>query len=275
MRLSLALCGLLLAGCAGPHSTGALWAQQNLEREAALFRSTETQRAAQAQEFELTLADEALSAERLRVEEGLQDCPGERRPFALSADDKVRDTIRLRARGDSARLTAVAQVALADWYLRRGSSSGDAGLCDRARSALTSSAAAAPQGDARAGLGDDAHSAATAAPSSSRPNDLFAGLGEATVARNGPRPSTLVSGGDAPLVTLSLYATQVVDGVRAAAPLPQYLAAVYGGQLTDAATPPNLRGQTAEIIETMVDELASTYPEWEPDALYAAFGGVT
>ena len=95
MRLSLALCGLLLAGCAGPHSTGALWAQQNLEREAALSRSTEAQRAAQAQAFELTLADEALSAERLRVEEGLQDCPGERRPFALSAGDKVRDTIRL------------------------------------------------------------------------------------------------------------------------------------------------------------------------------------
>ena len=195
--------------------------------------------------------------------------------MALSAGDKVRDTIRLRARGDSARLTAVAQVALADWYLRRGSSSGDAGLCDRARSALTSSPAAAPQGDAGAGLGDDAHSATTAASSSSRPDDLLAGLGEATVARSGPWLSTLVRGGDEPLVTLSLYATQVVDGVRAAAPLPQYLAAVYGGQLTDAATPPNLRGQTAEEVETIVDELAPTYPEWEPDALYAAFGGVT
>ena len=265
MRLSLALCGLLLAGCAGPHSTGALWAQQNLEREAALFRSTEAQRAAQAQAFELTLADEALSAERSRVEEALQDLS--------EREQQVVRLIRLRARGDSARLTAVAQVALADWYLRRGSSSGDAGLCDRARSALTSSAAAAPQGDARAGLGDDAHSAATAAPSSSRPDDLLAGLGEATVARNGPRLSTLVSGGDEPLVTLSLYATQVVDGVRAAAPLPQYLAAVYGGQLTDAATPPNLRGQARESVVTTVDNLAPAYPEWEPDALYAALSG--
>ena len=33
MRLVLPLACLLLVGCAGPHSTGALWAQQNLEQE--------------------------------------------------------------------------------------------------------------------------------------------------------------------------------------------------------------------------------------------------
>ncbi len=252
MRLLLALCGLLLVGCAGPHSTGALWAQQNLEREAALFRSTEAQRAAQAQAFELTLADEALAAERARVEQALQNCPGERRPLALSAGDRVRDTIRLRARGDSGRLLAVAQVALADWYVRRGSSSGDASLCDRARSALSST---------------------TVAP---RPTeDLLAVVGEATVARQAGSSAAAAGAEEAPLVTLSLYATQVIDGVRAAAPLPQYLAAVYGGQLTEAARPSNLRAEAPETVESTVDQLAPAYPEWEPDALYAAFGGVT
>jgi hypothetical protein len=70
-----------------------------------------------------------------------------------------------------------------------------------------------------------------------------------------------------PLVALSLYATRSVDRVRAAAPLPQYLAAVYGGQLLVGAARPDLGGQSPEAV---VDDLAPAHPEWEPDALYAA-----
>jgi len=70
-----------------------------------------------------------------------------------------------------------------------------------------------------------------------------------------------------PLVALGLYATQSVDSVRAAAPLPQYLAAVYGGQVLVGTAPPDLGGRPPESV---VDDLAAAYPEWEPDALYAA-----
>ena len=136
MRLWFALPALLLVGCAGPHSTGALWAQQNLEREAALFRSTDAERAAGAQAYELSLADEALASERVRVQAALQDCPGERRPMALSEGDKVRDAIRLRAMDDPARLANVAQLALSDWFVRRGRATGNAQFCDRARQTL-------------------------------------------------------------------------------------------------------------------------------------------
>src|SRR5438270_326383 len=97
MRLLLGLGCLLLAGCSGPHSTGGLWAQENLEREAALFRLTDAQRAEGASAFELSVADESLAAERSRVEAALSDCPGDRRALAISSGDKVRDTVRLPA----------------------------------------------------------------------------------------------------------------------------------------------------------------------------------
>lgn len=247
MRLSFGLVAALLAGCAGPHTTGALWAQQNLEREAALFRSSEAERAGRAHAYELGLGDAALAAERARVEAALQDCPGERRPLALSAGDKVRDTIRLQAQVDPARLGAVAQVALADWYFRRGRATGLAQFCDRARQAL--STPPSDSGAIRSGV--------------------LESVGEATVAR-GQRlaVSTASSSDGEPLVTLSLYATQVADAVRAPAPLPQYLATVYGGQLAEPSTP-------VEGTDTLVDDLAPAYPQWEPDALYVALGGVS
>ena len=48
MRLVLALACLLLVGCAGPHSTGGLWAQQNLEQELIVGRLTDAERASAA-----------------------------------------------------------------------------------------------------------------------------------------------------------------------------------------------------------------------------------
>jgi hypothetical protein len=245
MRISVAVsaCLLVLVGCAGPHSTGALWAQQNLEQEAALFRLSDAQRADQAHGFGLGLADEGLRAERARLEAGLQACPdGAREPLTLSAADRVRDAIRVRAAGDSARLTMVAQMALADWRLRRARATGESRLCDLARAAL-----AAPP------------------PSSEPGQGLLERLGPAVVARS-PRATAQVSGGDA-LVDLSLYASGWTDLVRAPSPLPQYLAAVYGGQLIERPSIANLNGQSAEDV---VDSIAPNYPEWEPDAIYAA-----
>ena len=243
MRLALALGTLLLAGCAGPHSSGGLWAQQNLEREAALFRLSDAQRAQAAATFELSLADEILASERSRVETALQDCPGERRPLALSSGDTVRDTVRVRAQADVARLTALAQIALADWRIRRGQATGEGRFCDAARQALSS------------------------APARASTPSVLDSLGEATVSRDGRQSAPAAIGEGEPLVQLSLYATQSVDAIRAMAPLPQYLAAVYGGLLTLTIARPDLDGQSPEAV---VDDLAPAYPEWEPDALYAA-----
>jgi hypothetical protein len=92
-------------------------------------------------------------------------------------------------------------------------------------------------------------------------------LGEATVSRDARQPGPTAGGDAEPLVQLSLYATQSVDAIRARAPLPQYLAAVYGGQLTLTMARPDLGGQSPEAV---VDDLAPAYPEWEPDALYVA-----
>ena len=242
MRLLLVLGTLLLVGCAGPHSTGGLWAQQNLEREAALFRLSDAQRAQAASAFELSLADEVLAAERSRVEAALQDCPGERRPLALSAGDALRDTVRVRAQADASRLTTLAQIALADWRIRRGQATGETRFCEAARRALSSPPAAAPT------------------------KSVFDSLGEATVTRDARQPIPGASDRD-PVVDLSLYATQSLDAIRAKAPLPQYLAAVYGGRLTLTTVRPDLGSKSPKAA---VDDLAAAYPGWEPDALYAA-----
>src|SRR5438067_13728343 len=107
MRLWVSLCCALLmvgGGCAGPHSTGGLWAQQNLEQEAALFRLSDAQRAEQARAVDLGVADQALSTERIRLESDLAGCPGVRQPLGMSKGDRPRDGIRIRVSGDSARV---------------------------------------------------------------------------------------------------------------------------------------------------------------------------
>jgi hypothetical protein len=244
MRLSVALACvlLLLLGCAGPRSTGGLWAQQNLEREAAFFQLSDAQRAEQIRAFELVVADELLSAERSRLETSLPNCPGDRRqPLVISPGDRVRDGVRLRAIGDPVRLNALARVALGDWRLRRAQATGEMEFCEQARSALAGRSPVASRGD------------------------LVERLGTATVLRD-PRLSTANQlDRDAP-TSLSLYSSGYADAVSARAPLPQYLAAVYGGVVV-GATPRPVDGRTPEIL---VDEFAPAYPEWEPDALYAA-----
>ena len=243
MRLAFLLgCALLLQGCAAAPSNGGLWAQQNLEREAAFFRVSEAQHAAQTRAFELAIADEILTGERTRIEAGVQACPGAaREPLAVSAGDRVRDTARVQADGDRDRLTALAQVALADWRLRRAGSTGDAAFCALARAALAGTSALPATADA------------------------LEQLGVATVTRLSGPPLAAQPERE-PLTSLSLYATGFADTISARAPLPQYLAAVYGGTVIGTTRAP-LSGRSPEIL---VDELAPAYPEWEPDALYAA-----
>jgi hypothetical protein len=245
MRLSVAVACLLLAGCAGPHSSGGLWALRNLEQESVLSRRSEAQRAAQARAVELVLADEAVAAEWARIDAALQDCPGDtRQALNVSPGDRVRDAARLRIQDDPTRLAAVAQVALADWRVRRARATGEARFCDDARAALAGGVTQPPRGT------------------------LIENLGMATVSRDvhasaRPWDSNQVA------TTLSNYAVGAVDSVRAPSPLPQYLAAVYGGVLVERVAPaPNTKA------DVLVDELAPAYPEYEPDALYAALAGV-
>jgi hypothetical protein len=242
-RLSLVVCGVaMMAGCTGPQTTGALWAQQNLEREAVLFRLSDAQRAEQAAQYEQSVADEALASERSRIENELAACPGARQPLAVSPGDTVRDGLRLHAQGDATRLTSVAQLALADWRLRRAAVTGDPSFCEAARTAL----------------------AGAASPATS---DLLSGLPAATVMRN-PGDTETPFDADASSVILSQYALGYLDAVRAPAPLPHYLALVYGGFVVTANPPTD-----AETSATAVDMAAPAYPEWEPDALYAALRG--
>jgi hypothetical protein len=246
MRLWFAVGGLLcVLGCAGPRSTGALWSQQNQALEAAGFRLSEAQRVELMQTFERSLADEALAAERTRLTGELETCPGPSEPLSVSKGDRVRDAIRLRAAGDASRLNEVAQLALADWRLRRAAATGNAAFCADAQAALTG----------------------TASPVSS--SDLLTDAPAATVTRD-PRYTTAPLSTDPPSEILSAYALGYVDTVQASAPLPQYLALVYGGSVVSADAGNVVDQETAARL---VDRDAAAYPDWEPDALYAALRG--
>ena len=228
-----------MVACAGSHSNGSLWAEQNLEAERAMFQLGDAQRAQDAQAFQLALADQTLAAEQQRISTDVQTCPGPRDTFAPSRGDALRDTVRIRAQADAARLQALANVALADWYSRRASATGNAAYCDRARAALSGSTPSMPT------------------------QDLLATIPVSTVTRNPAAAPASVDG-----ASLSNYALGYLDAVSGAAPLPQYLALSYGGLLVDA------QPQTdAETAVCMVDAQAAGYPEWEPDALYVALRG--
>jgi hypothetical protein len=245
--LSAALLGSGLGvACVGPHSTGASWAQQNLEQERAAFQLSDAQRQGIAQAFELSVADESLQAESARITAELQNCPSPRQPLAVSTGDAVRDAIRVQSQADPRRLAEVAQLSLADWYARRASATGNAQFCDRAQSALSGAGASSTGASASA--------------------DLLAGVPAATVSRDQGDPTPPLAT-DPPLVMLSAYALGAVDSVYADAPLPQYLAAVYGGFVSSQ---PVVDEETAADL---VDKQAPAYADWEPDALYAALRG--
>jgi hypothetical protein len=255
---------MLGAACAGPHSTGALWAQQNLDQERAMFQLSDAQRSGIAEAYELRLADETLRAERQRITTELQTCPGTRQVLSVSPGDAVRDTVRLQAQSDPARLAEVTELALADWYVRRSGATGNATFCERARSALDGN----PAPDAGGNRAPDAA------------GDLLSDMPPATVTRDPGSPTPALTS-DPPMLTLSEYALGSVDSVYAAAPLPQYLALVYGGflqlqlqlQLQPEVQAAGAAVADAETAADLVDRQAPAYPDWEPDALYAALRG--
>jgi hypothetical protein len=244
MRQSVAAACLLLTGCVGPHASGGLWALRGLEQELVLSRLTNDQRIARARAVEFALADEAETAEWARIDAALLNCPGNaRQPLAVSPGDRVRDAVRLRVQDDQTRLAAVAQVALADWRVRRARATGESRFCDAARAALAGGISSSPRGS------------------------VIDELGIATVSRDGQRGARTED--NTPVATsVSNYAMGVVDTVTGPSPLPQYLALVYGGEIEGRT----VSAPSARAVE-LVDELAPAYPEWEPDALYAALSG--
>ncbi len=245
--LLVSMTAVATTACAGPHSTGALWAQQNLEHERILYQQSDAQRAQQAHAYELSLADAALQGEHERIATQLQACPGPAQPFTASPGDTIRDSIRLQIEGDPDRLTQLANVALADWYARRANATQIAAYCQQAANAISGS------GNSAAG-------------ESGPP--LLDGLPGATVTRDVARPATMTVTDEPAVRALTEYALGYTDAVTAAAPLPYYLALVYGGTVTNSTA-----AMSADAAAASVDSAAPSYPDWEPDALYAALRG--
>ena len=234
MRRALSISVLVLSlGCAAPRTSGALWAldEAHLEEEM-VYRRPDAQRAAQARQFELEVADQVLAADQARLQGLLASCP-EPRADRLEVSPSARARDGVRARQDPARSARAGQLAAADWYLRRAVTTGEAALCQRARQAL--------------GESD---------PPPSEP-DLPAGQVE-----RDPPGAEVVDGAARPYQALTTYGLGLVDVVRGPAPLVGDLATVYGGSLSVAAGQPG-------SPEEMVDRLARSLT-WEPDGLYAA-----
>jgi hypothetical protein len=234
MRRLLGVSALVLSlGCATPHSSGGLWAldEARLEEEL-VYRTPEPQRAAQARDYQLRVADEALAADQSRLEQLLATCPEPRQDrLAVSPAAQARDGVR--ARQDAERAAQVARLAAADWYLRRAATTGQTSFCDRARLALIQSLPGA------AGLG----------------------LPEGVVQRDTTTDADPLDASADPYQALAAYALGLVDAVRGPAPLVGHLMAAYGGSL-------ELTGSVPGSPEETVDRVAPGLT-WEPDGLYA------
>jgi hypothetical protein len=239
-----------MLACAGPRTSGALWAldEAHLEEDL-IYRQTEQQRAAIARSFQLQVADEALASEAARLRGLLRDCPGQRRPLELSSGNRVRDAIRVRGDGD--RRLSARQLGVADWFARRAAATGSAALCERARQALDGQPSATPRSDLAT---------------------LVSGLPTAEVdAEPQAAGAEVVDGSVDPVLAVAEYATGVVDRVRGPAPLVAYLGAVYGGTVSL----PGARLSTDIAPEEIVDALVAASADWEPDGLYSALLAAT
>jgi hypothetical protein len=222
------------AGCASGTSSGSLWAldEAHLE-ETMVYRTPDPQRAAQARQFELQLADQVLAADQARLEALLKTCPEQRQNrLEPSAAARARDAVR--ARQDPDRSARVTRLAAADWYLRRAATSGEPALCERARQALGATS-----------------------PAQAQQPDLPAGQVE-----RDPPGAEVIDGGATPYRALATYGLGLVDVVHGPAPLVGHLASVYGGSVNVG---PDRTGSPEEIVDGLAPSLA-----WEPDGLYAA-----
>jgi hypothetical protein len=239
MRRLLSACALVLlvAGlaCAPGRSSGSLWAldEAHLEEEM-VYRTPDPVRAAQARQYQLQAADDVLAADQARLDGLLSSCP-EPRQDRLRPSPAARARDGVRARQESDRTARATQLAAADWYLRRAAVTGEPGLCERARQALSQSQPSSPQ----------------ASP------DLPAGEVE-----RDPPGAEVGDGAASPYQALRLYGLGLIDAVRGPAPLIGDLAVVFGGALRIAADP-------SASPEEVVDRLAPSL-SWEPDGLYLA-----
>jgi hypothetical protein len=225
-----------LSGCS-PAGDSALWSARAVQQELVLSRLTDAQRAEQAHALELQVADAEIQKQDQALRDGLQDCPGPRTPLAISEADTLRDSLRSRVGDDAARLQKIADLALADWYVRRANATGFPELCYEASIAL----------------------AVQQPPQATTPG---LSASKATVARaTSDTPTTY----NQPQEAIVAYALGWTDAVSASAPLPHYLAAVYGGSVLNG-TPK----RSNEQIEALVDQLAPSEPQWEPDAIWQA-----
>jgi hypothetical protein len=241
MQTVLPACALLLVlggvACAPGGSSGSLWAldEAHLEEEM-VYRTPDPQRAAQARQYQLQVADADLAADQARLEALLASCPEPRQDrLEPSSGARVRDAVRVRQ--DPDRSARVGRLAAADWYLRRAATTGQSAFCERARASLTQSAAP----------------------------EASLGLPDAEVERDAPGQNASAQPLDAsadPYRALAAYGLGLVDSVRGPAPLVGHLAAIYGGSVRLATD------QTSSPEET-VDRVAPGL-RWEPDGLYAA-----
>jgi hypothetical protein len=111
---------MMLAGCAAPPSDGGLWSRQGQQRELAISRISDQERARIAHDFELQLADETLTS----FEQAVQACEGQ-----ATAGGAVLDGVRVRVGDDQPRVARAVRLVAALDFLRQGN-------CQQARAAL-------------------------------------------------------------------------------------------------------------------------------------------
>jgi hypothetical protein len=242
---------LLVLGCAPPRASGGLWAldEAHLEEET-VYRTPDVQRRAQARDVELGVADDLLAADESRLSALVAGCPGA--PVALSAasaGDGPRDAAR--ARDDAQRRSRAARLAVADWAVRRGATTGQASFCQQARQALAGSLVESTVPELA----------------------LIQALppGEVSVGGSSSPGQPLDAAADPAMAMLS-FRLGLVDGVRGPALLVAELAAVYGGALSLPVAPPRTDLAPEDIVDRVAPALAI---DWEPDGVYAALRAVT
>jgi hypothetical protein len=258
---------LVASACAPAGTSGGLWALDEAELERDVFRQSDAERLNAAVAHELAVVDAILAAETARLGAALADCPTPGRPaLGVSAGDRARD--QARAKADAPRRQRLASLALADWWLRRAATAGDASLCQLAGSLLANQAA-----DARGGR--------AATPPDSETASLWQrvrSLPPMLAQRQDAAPRLVVidlSADDvqtpaAWTAAIADYTLAQVDGVRAPAPLPAYLVAVYGGTLVVDGVASHANVEAGPELQRLVDRLAPSLPDWEPDALLAS-----
>jgi hypothetical protein len=157
-----------------------------------------------------------------------------------------------RSKQHPALSTRAAQLASADWYLRRAATTSQPSFCERARQMLTDTQSDQPQSD----------------------HELLALLQDLPPGRVAADPSAAsIEGIDASsdlYQALAMYRLGLIDEVRGPALLVGHLAVVYGGALELPTSGLAVSLPPEEIVDRLAPGLG-----WEPDGLYAALRAVS